>query len=131
MGARFPSVVSTTFVGPLPANATETVVILSPPFSPSIDSSLVMIQWFFSYQAGVANNFAQYRLRRGTTAASTLLNAGTWAFTTAAGATSTGSGVYVDQLAGLAGQQYALTLIQGNATGPGTFQDACLLVFSL
>jgi len=85
MGARFPSVVSTTFVGPLPANATETVVIVSPPFSPSIDSSVVMIQWFFSYQAGVANNFAQYRLRRGTTAASTLLNVGTWAFTTAAG----------------------------------------------
>lgn len=131
MGARFPSVVSTTFVGPLPANNTETVVCVSPPFSPPLDSTAILIFWYFSYVGGATNTFAQYNIRRGTTVAGASIQQGTWAFVASAGAGSTGGGNYVDIVPGAAGQQYALTLIQGTASGAGTFRDVCLLVMAL
>jgi len=42
MGVRFPSVSSTTFIGPLPASAAETALITSPTLNLSLDNQVVM-----------------------------------------------------------------------------------------
>ncbi len=131
MGVRYPSVASTTFVGPFPANATETVVCTSPPFTPPLDSSQIFIQWFFACLVGASITSFFYRLRRGTTTAGQLLNLNNWAIPVAAAGGFVSSGVYVDNPGAVSGQQYSLTVAQTAATGASSVPDVCLIVFAL
>lgn len=132
MGVRFPSVQSSVFVGPLPGNANETVVCTTPPFTPSLDGATIILEWFWTALAGATQTFFQMAIRRGTTVAGTLIGASAlWAGSTTAGASYQGSGSYFDTPGNVSGQQYSLTLIQGAATGAGTFRDVALVAFSL
>lgn len=131
MGVRFPSIASTTFVGPLPANANETVILTTPPLNISLDFSQIIIEWACDILAGTGTTALVFRLRRGTTAAGALINAAAWTHTLAAGNTAVMSGVYVDTPGAVAGQQYSLTVVQTAATAAGTFNDGALLAFAL
>lgn len=131
MGVRYPSVASTTFVGPLPASAVETVVLVTPPLTPPLDLAQIFLHWMCSVLAGTSVTSHVWRIRRGTTAAGTLIGAAVWTETIAAGETDVSGGCYVDSPGAVAGQQYALTLVQTAATVAGTFNDGCLLVYSL
>lgn len=131
MGVRFPQIASTTFVGPLPASAAETVILTTPPLNISLDFSQIIIQWACDILAGASTTSLVFRLRRGTTVAGTLINAAAWTHTLAAAASAVMSGVYVDTPGAVAGQQYSLTVVQTAATGAGTFNDGCLLAFAL
>lgn len=131
MGVRFPTVTTNTFVGPLPANATETVILTTPGISEPIDNAQVIIAWAAYISAGVGVTNHQFRLRRGTTAAGALVNVANMGFVATAGIVSGGAGVYFDSPGVVAGQQYSLTVQQGGATGAGTWSDGCLLAMVL
>jgi len=131
VGVRYPSQASNTFVGPLPANATETVILVSPPLNISLDFSQIFIQWACDILAGTSTTALVFRLRRGTTTAGTLINAAAWTHTLAAGNSAAMSGAYFDTPGAVAGQQYALTVVQTAATAAGTFNDGALLAFAL
>jgi hypothetical protein len=131
MGVRFPSAFSNTFIGPLPANATETVVCTTPPLTLPLDGATVILLWLFSYTAGTGNTTTGMLLRRGTTIAGALVNAAT----NSGQAVPTGpdilSGCYFDTPGAVAGQQYSLTIQQFGASAAGTFRDVALLAFAL
>lgn len=133
MGVRFPFLATTTIQNALPASALETVVLISPPFSPSLDLAQVGIMWSFTYTAGATNSGATYRLRRGTTTAGTLLWApnAIWQVVMSGGNPGMAGGCYVDSPGAVAGVQYCLTCAQVGATGAGTFPDGCLMLFAL
>ncbi len=131
MGVRLPSVASTTFVGPLPASAAETVILVTPPISEPIDNAQVILEWQASITAGTACTSLVFRIRRGTLATGTFIGANAWSFTTVAANLTTVGGLYVDSPGSVAGQQYALTVVQTAATGAGTFSDGCLLAMCL
>lgn len=131
MGVRFPSVASTTFIGPLPATAAETVILTSPLLNPTQDNAQVFILWACDILAGTGTTALVFRIRRGTTAAGALVNAAAWTHTLAAGNTAVLNGVYPDVPGAIAGQQYSLTVSQTGATAAGTFNDGSLLVFAL
>jgi len=131
MGARYGSVSSTTFVGPLPASAAETVVLTSPAFSPPVDAAQVQLLWSCQITAGTGTTALVFRLRRGTSVSGALVFAAGWTLTLAAGNNGIGSGVYVDSPGVIGGQQYSLTVVQTAASGAGTFVDGCLLLFAL
>lgn len=126
MGVRLGSVSSTTFVGPLPASAAETVILTSPPISLPIDNAQVLLSFFFVMSAGATVTAFTFRLRRGTTNAGALVSAATWNIDTTAGLRYMPSGCYVDSPGIVAGQQYSLTVVQFGASGAGVFQDGCL-----
>lgn len=131
MGVRFPSVISNTFVGPLPAGAGETVVLTTPPISEPIDGAQVILLWQASITAGASVTSHVFHLRRGTTATDTGVGAGPWTDQIAAAAGRTSSGFYFDFPGVVAGQQYSLTVIQTAATGAGTWLDGALLAMVL
>lgn len=131
MGVRFPSVASNTFVGPLPANATETVVLVTPPINEPIDNAQVILLWMADILAGTSTTSHQYRIRRGTTTAGATVNPNSWQSAVAAGAFLAMSGCYFDFPGIVAGQQYCLTVVQGAASAAGTWQDGCLLAMVL
>lgn len=131
MGVRFPSVASTTFIGPIPANATETVILTTPPLTLSLDFSQVILLWSCSILAGTSTTSFVFRIRRGTTAAGTTIFQTSWPFTIAAGSTFSGGGSYVDTPGAVAGQQYSFTLVQTAATVAGTYNDGALIAFAL
>ncbi len=131
MGVRFPSIASSTFVGPLPASAAETVILTTPPLNISLDFSQIFLQWACDILAGTGTTALVFRLRRGTTAAGTLINAAAWTHTLAAGNSAVLSGAYFDTPGAVAGQQYSLTVSQTGAAAAGTFNDGALLAFAL
>lgn len=131
MGVRFPSIASTTFVGPFPANATETVILSTPPLNVSLDFSQIFLLWACDILAGTGVTALVFRLRRGTTTAGTLINAAAWTHTIAAGNSAVLNGVYPDIPGAVAGQQYSLTCVQTGATAASTFTDGALLAFAL
>jgi len=131
MGVRFPSVASTTFVGPLPATAAETVVCTSPPFTPPLDAAQIFIHWFFALSAGAGTTSYSIRIRRGTTTGGIQLNANQWALAATPAIADFMSGCYIDNPGAVSGLQYSLTVMQAGATGAGTQPDVCLLVYSL
>lgn len=130
MGVRFPSVQSNTFVGPLPASAVETVVVTSPPFTPPLDSAVILILWHFVLTAGASVTSHTFKLRRGATTAGVQVNQ-LISQTTPAGGFNIVSGWYFDQPTAVTGQQYSLTIIQTGATGAGIAADQAILVFAL
>lgn len=131
MGVRFPSVFTQVFIGPLPANATETVLCTTPPFSPPLDNAPIFFQWFCTILAGASVTGHTFRIRRGTTAAGAFIGAGAWVDTAAAAVQRNHSGNYVDTPGAVGGAQYSLTLVQTAATGAGTLTDVYMLAFSL
>ncbi len=131
MGVRYPSVASNTFVGPLPASAVETVICVTPPLTLPLDGAQVLLLWFYAATVGASITSLQARIRRGTTAAGTTVNAAVWPSTTVAGNLFTQAGWYFDTPGNVAGQQYALTLVQNGATGASSIQDVAFLAFAL
>lgn len=130
MGVRFPSVSSGTLQNPLPANATETVVALTPPLTITLDFAQIFIFWLFNITAGTGTTAVAFRVRRGNTVAG-LLVSGVDAHTLAAGNQANVIGFTVDTPGAVAGQQYCLTLLQTGATGAGVANDIVILAFSL
>lgn len=131
MGVHFPSVFSNTFVGPLPANATETVVLVSPPINLPLDNAQVIVNWFANVIAGTNTTAFAYRIRRGTGTTGPLIAPGPWSQTVTAGNSVHLSGTYADTPGVVAGQQYALTIVQSAASAAGTFNDGGIAVFVL
>jgi hypothetical protein len=131
MGVRFPSVQTNTFIGPFPANATETVVLTTPPLTLPLDSAVVLILWDFSALAGTSVTSFVLRIRRGATTAGTLVTTAQHVTPAVAGTISGLGGCYFDTPGAVAGQQYSLTCVQTAATGASTFNDAALLAFAL
>jgi len=131
MGVRFPSVQSNVFVGPLPANATETVVCTTPPFTPPQDFSVIFISWFFAFLAGTGVTSVFFNLRRGTTTGGAALRLNPWGLAQTASANGFFSGNYFDSPGAVAGLQYSLTIIQTGATAGGTQVDTAMLAFAL
>lgn len=131
MGVRFPSQASNTFVGPLPANATETVILSSPPLNISLDFSQVMIFWACNILAGATTTALVFKLHRTASTLSPNVFAAAWTHTLAAASSAVMSGCYFDTPGAVAGQQYFLTVSQTAATGAGTFNDGALLAFAL
>lgn len=131
MGVRFPSVASSVFVGPLPANANETVLLVTPPLNIPLDSAGVLLAWMADVLAGTGVSTHGYRIRRGTTTAGVQVGLASWSQTIAAVQTGLSSGVYFDAPGPVAGQQYALTLVQFGATAAGTYNDGSILAFAL
>lgn len=131
MGVRFPSVFTNTFIGPLPANATETVLCTTPLLTPSLDGAPIFLQWFCTILAGASVTGHTFRIRRGTTSGGVFVGAGSWVDVAAAGVQRNHSGNYNDLPGAISGQQYSLTLVQTAATGAGTLTDVYMLAFSL
>lgn len=131
MGVRFPSVSSNSFVGPLPANANETVVLTTPPLTVPLDFAPVTLLWYFCYLAGTGNTAALFNIRRGTTVGGALVSVAPDTSPAVAGAQTGYSGIYFDVPGAVAGQQYSLTIQQFAATAAGQFKDGAFIAFAL
>lgn len=131
MGVRFNSVFSTTFVGPLPASATETVICTTPPLTPAIDSAAIFLFWAFALLAGTGTTTVAFNIRRGTSVSGALVTPSAWVQALAAGANGNITGVFPDTPGPVTQQQYSLTIIQNGATAAGTPGNVVLLAFSL
>lgn len=131
MGARFPSVFTTTFIGPLPANANETVVLTTPPFTPALDGVAIFLLWFGCLTAGATVTQLSWRIRRGTTVSGAVVGANPWANNVTAGNFVNNSGWYIDTPGAVGGQQYTLTVVQSGASGAGAWQDGAFIAFAL
>lgn len=130
-GVRFPFVASTTFVGPLPANANETVILTTPPLNIPLDFAQIIIEWSCNITGGTGALAHVFRIRRGTTAGGLLVNAVGWQHIAAAAVVRTHSGQYVDTPGAVAGQQYSLTVVQTGVTAAGTFNDGVIFAYAL
>lgn len=131
MGVRLASVFSTTFIGPLPASAVETVCLTTGPIIEAIDNAAIILLWMASITPGTSTTSLVYRIRRGTTAAGAQVGAGAWSFTTVAANLTTVSGFYVDSPGIVANQQYSLTCVQTADTVAGSWVDGALLAMVL
>ena len=131
MGVRFPSAFSTTFVGPLPANATETVVLTTPALTLPLDSAPVFFMWCAEINAGTGTTVFAFRIRRGTTTAGAFIGLQPWNLLASVGNAPMQSGCYVDTPGAVGGQQYSLTVVQTGATVAGVWNDGALLAFAL
>lgn len=97
---------------------TETVVATLPPFSTDGAAQSVLLQAVVDFTVGTAATTAVIRIRRGTTAAGTIV-ATSGSLTVAAGNLVSLSCDGVDQPGEVADQQYVVTVQQGAATGNG------------
>jgi len=131
MGVRLFSVFTTTFVGPLPANATETVVLTTPAIQLAVDNAAVILVWMATVLLGTGTTSLGWRLRRGTTTAGTFIGAAAWLDAATAATSNVTAGMYVDTPGVVAGQQYSLTIVQTGASASGTWSDGCLLAMVL
>jgi hypothetical protein len=131
MGVRFPSVFTNVFIGPLPANANETIVCTTPPINEPIDNAQVLLFLGFSAIAGTGQTSAAFNLRRGALVTSPTFQAGAWAILTTAGSAYAYCCAYADSPGVVAGVQYTLTIQQVGATAAGTFRDCFLIAMVL
>jgi hypothetical protein len=131
MGVRFPSVATTTFIGPLPASAAETLVFTTPPINEPVDNAQVLILWSAVITPGTSTTSLVFRVRRGTLVTSPLVNAAGWGFTTVAANLLFCSGWYPDNPGVVAGQQYSLTVVQTADTVAGAFVDGSMIAMVL
>jgi hypothetical protein len=131
MGVRMASVFSNTFIGPLPANANETLMFTTGPLGLAVDNAPVMLFFIGTVVAGTSTTSHNYRLRRGTLVTSPLIHTAAFAQTCAAGNTVVVSGCYFDLPGVAAGLQYSLTIAQAAATVAGVFSDGALLAMVL
>lgn len=131
MGVRLATVTSNTFVGPLPANATETVVLTTPPISMALDNAQVLILWDANITLGTSTTSLVFRVRRGITTAGALVIAAARTQTLAAGAGGQVCGWCFDSPGVVAGQQYCLTVVQTADTVAGVWNDGEMLAMVL
>jgi hypothetical protein len=131
MGIRNATAITNTFVGPLPASNTETVVLTTPPIQPCPDNSFVFLAWQATIVAGTSCTSLSYQIRRGTTTSGALVSVNPWKSVAIATDSYTAGGFYFDLPGVVAGQQYSLTVIQGAASAAGTWQDGALIAMVL
>lgn len=131
MGVRYPSAASSTVLSPNAGINTETVIVTTPPLSPPLDGGLVMLWWFMGHAIGATAVLTTYRVRRGTTAAGTLVSPNPGSYTVAPGNVVIASGLYVDAPGSFAGLQYSLTVIDNGSTAAGNIAEATLIAFVL
>lgn len=131
MGVRFPTVATTTFIGPLPASAVETVVLTTPPINEPIDNAQIILMWMGLINAGTGTSQLGWRIRRGAGITGTQLGVAVWVNTQTVGVTNVSGGFYFDFPGVVAGQQYSLTVSQTGATAAGAWQDGSLLAMVL
>ena len=131
MGVRFPTVSTTTFIGPLPANANETIVLTTPGLTLPLDNAQVILLWRAVLVSGVGTNAFIWRIRRGTSLTGALVMASSDVMAVGSNATQSSSGFYVDTPGAVGGQQYTLTISENGATAAGTWNDGCLMAFVL
>jgi hypothetical protein len=130
MGVRFPFVSSIVGQGAPPASGAETVVLLTPPLILPFDSAAVLIQWSTVMTIGVGSTAYQVKVRRGNTAAGTLLNGGNNESATA-GNVVRFSGLWVDTNPGASLPQYVVTITGVSTTGAWAQFDAAIAAFAL
>ena len=131
MGVRFPSVASNAFIGPLPANATETRLLTTPPINEPVDNAQVLLFWMANITAGTSVTSHVFRIYRGLGAPSVSIGAAIWTQTVVAGQNNIMTGTYFDLPGIVAGQVYSLTVIQTGATVAGVWADGCLTAMVL
>src|SRR5215831_3868293 len=131
MGVRFPSVQSNTIVNATLTTTVETVLAVLPPFTPPLDSSVILVLGRCTVTTGTASTGFIPRLRRGTTTAGTLISVGTGQYTAASGVTELFQEWYFDNPGAVSGQQYCLTGQQVAATAGATCTDAAIYAFAL
>lgn len=131
MGVHLPSVATTTFIGPLPANANETALLTTPVINPSLDNAQIILHWFATLTAGTATTAFAFRIRRGTGITGQTVATGPWTTAVTAGNAAISAGTTVDAPGVVAGQQYTLSIVQTAATGAGTWQDGALVALVL
>lgn len=131
MGVRFPSVASTTFIGPFPATAAETIVLTTPPLTIPLDFAQIILMCSACITAGTGVISHTFRVRRGTALTGVQVNLAPWGSLSTAGSNTMYSFWYVDTPGAVAGQQYSLTVAQNGATAAGVWVDGALLAFAL
>ena len=131
MGVRYPSVFSTTFVGPWPANATETIICTLPPLILPIDGATVFIHWWDTLTYGTGTTAINYRIRRGTNTSGQIVGVAAAARTVVAGNTDIVYGCYFDVPGAVTAQQYILTGVQTGATAGAVNNDICMFAYAL
>jgi hypothetical protein len=97
----------------------------------ALDNAQVVLLWQASLTPGTTTSSLVYRIRRGTTAAGTLVGAAPWSFTTVAANLTTLGGWYFDSPGVVAGQQYSLTVVQTADTVAGVWVDGALFAMVL
>lgn len=127
MGVRVNSFGTTTAVNVLPANATETVIYVTPPFTMPAYSAVIFFRWVINVNTGNGTTALSVRIRRGITAAGFSIGAAPWVSSVSAGFQVEAQGCYFDS-AGAMETAYCLTVSQTGATAAGTLNDGCLLV---
>ncbi|HZD31609.1 MAG TPA: hypothetical protein VE779_08100 [Candidatus Angelobacter sp.] len=130
MGVRLTTATANTAQNALPANATETVLYVTPPIIQASDASCVFFRWYLNIIPGTGTSALSIRLRRGVTTAGVLLGAATWLHSVTAGLQLFLSGCYFD-IPGVMETAYCFTLAQSGASAAGTLQDGCLIAFIL
>lgn len=131
MGVRFPSVQSNTVVNAALVTTAETVVVATPPFSPSLDFSVVLILAYVLVSAGTGTTGIVARIRRGTTVSGAPVQTVASNITMTAAQLNGWTFFYFDSPGAVSGQQYCLTLAQSNASANGAITDAAMLAFAL
>lgn len=131
MGVRMFSCFTSTFIGPLPANATDTLAMTTPGVSQAVDNGQVVLLGFAGITAGAGTTAIVLRLRRGALVTSPVFTGGAWTQTVPAGNGHLMPILYQDAPGVVAGQQYSLSVAQTGATGAGTWQDGCLMAVVL
>jgi hypothetical protein len=131
MGVRFPSVFSTTFIGPLPVGAGETVCLTTPAFTPPLDGATIVILWNASISAGASVTSNNFRIRRGVDITGVQIATNPFNLVTSGGTLNALSGIVVDTPGAVTGVQYTLTVQQISSTGAGTWRDGIVFAFAL
>lgn len=120
MGSRFPSVVTTAPVNPLPANATETVFFTTPQITLPFDSTIVWVFTSLFILAGTGVTALVFHIRRGTLITSQDISGGGFTHTLAAGNNAAINVSIPDLAPGPSAPVYSLTIIQTGATAAST-----------
>lgn len=127
MGVRINSFASNTAQNVLPANATETVIYVTPPFTMPAYSAVIFFRWTINVLVGTGTTALSVRIRRGITTAGFSIGAAPWVSSVAVAQQVEAQGCYFDS-AGALETAYCLTVSQTGATAAGTFNDGCLML---
>lgn len=130
MGVRVNSFATNTVVNPLPANATETVIYVTPPLITAAYSATIFFRWTINVTTNTGITALSVRIRRGITIAGFSIGAAAWLSSVASGLQVEAQGCYFDSAGALEGP-YCLTVSQTGATAASTLNDGCLMAFIL
>lgn len=128
MGARIPGSLSSSLANALPANATETVICITPSIILAVDSQLVMIGVTVGLLVGTGTTSITLTLRRGNLVSSPSVGAGI-AKNVTAGNNDLLTLLGLDGPGVIGTTPYCVTIIQTGATAAGTVN--ALVLFAL